>query len=94
MFAVRRRSCTVRVSGIKLNLFVISALLGCWQIEKEEDQQEVVQQLHKVLRPFLLRRLKSEVEKGLPPKKEIILKVRAHLRTMNMLHLSWKWAYD
>lgn len=29
----------------------------------------------KVLRPFLLRRLKTEVEKGLPPKKEIILKV-------------------
>ena len=35
----------------------------------------MVQQLHKVLRPFLLRRLKSEVEKGLPPKKETILKV-------------------
>ena len=35
----------------------------------------MVQQLHKVLRPFLLRRLKSDVEKGLPPKKEIILKV-------------------
>ncbi|KAK6913809.1 Helicase, C-terminal [Dillenia turbinata] len=28
-----------------------------------------------VLRPFLLRRLKSDVEKGLPPKKETILKV-------------------
>nr|CAD1830058.1 unnamed protein product [Ananas comosus var. bracteatus] len=41
----------------------------------ENDQQEVVQQLHKVLRPFLLRRLKSDVEKGLPPKKETILKV-------------------
>lgn len=29
----------------------------------------------KVLRPFLLRRLKSDVEKGLPPKKETILKI-------------------
>lgn len=29
----------------------------------------------KVLRPFLLRRLKSDVEKALPPKKETILKV-------------------
>ena len=28
-----------------------------------------------MLRPFLLRRLKSDVEKGLPPKKETILKV-------------------
>ena len=39
------------------------------------DNVEVVQQLHKVLRPFLLRRLKAEVEKNLPPKKEMILKV-------------------
>ena len=41
---------------------------------KGEGNQAVVQQLHKVLRPFLLRRLKKEVEKTLPPKKEIILK--------------------
>ncbi|KAJ0963388.1 hypothetical protein J5N97_028510 [Dioscorea zingiberensis] len=46
-----------------------------FQISGENDQQEVVQQLHKVLQPFLLRRLKSDVEKGLPPKKETILKV-------------------
>eukprot|EP00850_Spirogloea_muscicola_P003093 SM000012S25355 [mRNA] locus=s12:642329:650370:+ [translate_table: standard] len=46
-----------------------------FQMSGESDQQEVVQQLHKVLRPFLLRRLKSDVERGLPPKKETILKV-------------------
>ncbi|KAG6431156.1 hypothetical protein SASPL_109231 [Salvia splendens] len=79
-----------------------------FQISGENDEHEVVQQLHKkllefdisikvlemqlfekftcltdavllvthqVLRPFLLRRLKSDVEKGLPPKKETILKV-------------------
>ena len=46
-----------------------------FQISSESDQQEIVQQLHKVLRQFLLRRLKSDVEKGLPPKKEMILKV-------------------
>lgn len=34
----------------------------------EENETEVVTQLHKLLRPFLLRRLKSDVEKGLPPK--------------------------
>ena len=28
-----------------------------------------------MLRPFLLRRLKSDVEKGMPPKKETILKI-------------------
>ena len=30
-------------------------------------------QLHKILRPFLLRRLKADVEKDLPPKREIKL---------------------
>jgi SWI/SNF-related matrix-associated actin-dependent regulator of chromatin subfamily A member 5 len=43
--------------------------------ESKEGEAEVVQQLHKVLRPFLLRRLKSDVEKSLPPKKETILKI-------------------
>lgn len=33
----------------------------------------MVSKLHHILRPFLLRRLKSEVEKSLPKKKEIIL---------------------
>eukprot|EP00879_Flechtneria_rotunda_P001459 GHRR01001613.1.p1 GENE.GHRR01001613.1~~GHRR01001613.1.p1 ORF type:complete len:1090 (+),score=452.35 GHRR01001613.1:198-3467(+) len=41
----------------------------------KEKEAEVVQQLHKVLRPFLLRRVKSDVERGLPPKKELILKI-------------------
>ncbi|KAH7676773.1 Calcium/calmodulin-dependent protein kinase protein [Dioscorea alata] len=57
-------------------IFSSSETFDEWfQISGENDQQEVVQQLHKVLRPFLLRRLKSDVEKGLPPKKETILKV-------------------
>ena len=43
--------------------------------ENKDGEAEVVQQLHKVLRPFLLRRLKSDVEKSLPPKKETILKI-------------------
>lgn len=46
-----------------------------FKVEDGQDSTEVVAQLHKVLRPFLLRRLKNEVEKSLPPKKEIILKV-------------------
>lgn len=33
----------------------------------------IVQQLHEILKPFLLRRLKTEVEKELPPKKEYLL---------------------
>jgi SNF2 family DNA or RNA helicase len=44
----------------------------------------VVEQLHKVLRPFLLRRIKSEVERSLLPKKEINVYVR-------MSNMQKKW---
>lgn len=37
----------------------------------QEQNQEYVQRLHKILRPFLLRRLKVDVEKQLPAKHEI-----------------------
>lgn len=40
---------------------------------KSEEQDAIVKQLHKVLRPFLLRRVKADVEKSLLPKKEINL---------------------
>ena len=36
----------------------------------------MLHQLHKILRPFLLRRLKADVEKTLPPKREIKLLIR------------------
>ncbi|KAI9142019.1 SNF2 family N-terminal domain-containing protein [Paraphysoderma sedebokerense] len=36
-----------------------------------EGDQDKVQQLHKVLRPFLLRRIKADVEKSLLPKKKV-----------------------
>ncbi|KAJ3077794.1 chromatin remodeling complex Adenosinetriphosphatase [Quaeritorhiza haematococci] len=39
------------------------------------DQDKVVAQLHKVLRPFLLRRIKADVEHSLLPKKRIDLYV-------------------
>lgn len=35
-----------------------------------DEQEQLVERLHAVLRPFLLRRLKSDVEKALLPKKE------------------------
>ena len=38
---------------------------------EDEAHENVVQQLHKVLRPFLLRRVKADVERSLLPKKEI-----------------------
>ncbi|KAJ7077900.1 SNF2 family N-terminal domain-containing protein [Mycena belliarum] len=38
---------------------------------EEEKSKKIVEALHKILRPFLLRRVKADVEKGLLPKKEI-----------------------
>jgi SWI/SNF-related matrix-associated actin-dependent regulator of chromatin subfamily A protein 2/4 len=40
----------------------------------EEEQILIIRRLHKVLRPFLLRRLKKEVESQLPDKVEYIIK--------------------
>ena len=42
----------------------------------EEEQLLVIRRLHKVLRPFLLRRLKKDVEKDLPDKSEKVIKCR------------------
>jgi SWI/SNF-related matrix-associated actin-dependent regulator of chromatin subfamily A member 5 len=46
-----------------------------YEEDQEERNAEIVQQLHKILKPFLLRRTKNEVEKTLPPKKEIHIKI-------------------
>jgi SWI/SNF-related matrix-associated actin-dependent regulator of chromatin subfamily A member 5 len=45
------------------------------EIDDEEAKKNIIQQLHKILRPFMLRRLKADVAKGLPPKTETILMV-------------------
>lgn len=42
-------------------------------VDDVEAKQRMISQLHKILRPFMLRRLKSEVENSLLPKKETIL---------------------
>ena len=47
------------------------------QDAESQDPDSFFSTPHQVLRPFLLRRLKADVEKGLPPKKEIILKACA-----------------
>jgi SWI/SNF-related matrix-associated actin-dependent regulator of chromatin subfamily A member 5 len=45
------------------------------EIEDADAKKEMISQLHKVLRPFMLRRLKSDVAKGLPPKTETLVMV-------------------
>ncbi|SCV05044.1 LANO_0G17238g1_1 [Lachancea nothofagi CBS 11611] len=59
------------------DVFGDSDVFGQWfeQNNSDEDQEVVVQQLHTVLSPFLLRRLKSEVETSLLPKIETNLYV-------------------
>ncbi|KAL1678736.1 SNF2 family N-terminal domain-containing protein [Schizophyllum commune] len=42
----------------------------------EEEALLIIRRLHKVLRPFLLRRLKKDVESELPDKQEKVIKVR------------------
>ena len=45
------------------------------EAEKEKRNKQVIEQLHRILKPFLLRRIKKEVEKTLPPKVEIHVQV-------------------
>ncbi|KAA8492875.1 Protein PHOTOPERIOD-INDEPENDENT EARLY FLOWERING 1 [Porphyridium purpureum] len=42
--------------------------------ERKQKVALVVKRLHGVLRPFMLRRLKSHVERGLPPKREQLVR--------------------
>ncbi len=42
-------------------------------IDDADEKNKLISQLHKILRPFMLRRLKIDVEKSLPPKHETIL---------------------
>jgi SNF2 family DNA or RNA helicase len=42
----------------------------------EEEQLLIIKRLHKVLRPFLLRRLKKDVESELPDKVETVIKCK------------------
>ena len=43
------------------------------EIVAQEQRNQVVTKLHNILKPFLLRRIKSDVETSLPNKKEIVL---------------------
>uniref|UniRef100_A0A2K5CPX3 SNF2 related chromatin remodeling ATPase 1 n=1 Tax=Aotus nancymaae TaxID=37293 RepID=A0A2K5CPX3_AOTNA len=45
--------------------------------------QKLVERLHAVLKPFLLRRIKTDVEKSLPPKKEIKIYLGLNIDVLN-----------
>ncbi|ORZ15715.1 SNF2 family N-terminal domain-domain-containing protein [Absidia repens] len=46
---------------------------GQERIIKEEQEDQIITSLHTILKPFLLRRLKTDVEHSLPKKKEYLL---------------------
>jgi SWI/SNF-related matrix-associated actin-dependent regulator of chromatin subfamily A member 5 len=43
--------------------------------EKEKRNKKIIEQLHRIMRPFLLRRIKKDVEYSLKPKVEIHVNV-------------------
>ncbi|CAA6661665.1 unnamed protein product [Spirodela intermedia] len=61
------------MKGANLNTF--SSLEDFQKEFKDINQEEQVARLHKMLAPHLLRRVKKDVMKDLPPKKELILRV-------------------
>ena len=66
-------------------LIISSEDFDAWFKTKDDSEPDaIVKQLHKVLRPFLLRRVKADVEHSLLPKKEINLYV-------GMTEMQRKW---
>nr|KAG5698118.1 hypothetical protein BaRGS_001713 [Batillaria attramentaria] len=45
----------------------------CKQIAADEQRKSVLSMLHQILTPFMLRRLKTDVDMRIPPKKEVIV---------------------
>ena len=43
------------------------------RLDDTDAKQTMIQQPHSILRPFMIRRLKANVAKGLPPKTETLL---------------------
>ena len=66
------------------DVFGDSEAFDHWFNNQGANSDTVVQQLHRVLRPFLLRRVKSDVEKSLLPKKELNLYI-----SMSDMQVKW-----
>ena len=50
-------------------------LLHSLEIDDADAKKTMITQLHGILRPFMIRRLKADVAKGLPPKTETLVMV-------------------
>lgn len=53
------------------DIFTDSATFDAWFSKEDDEDNSIVNQLHQVLKPFLLRRIKNDVEKSLLPKQEL-----------------------
>lgn len=65
-------------------------------ISDEEKSKRVVEALHKILRPFLLRRVKADVEKGLLPSNYILSNLMLFIDIdyrKGDQHLCWPFRY-
>ncbi|GBN17465.1 Lymphoid-specific helicase [Araneus ventricosus] len=47
---------------------------GTQELVAQEQEKQIVSTIHQILTPFLLRRTKSDVELGLPPKKTVVVR--------------------
>jgi SWI/SNF-related matrix-associated actin-dependent regulator of chromatin subfamily A member 5 len=54
---------------------MVSFYQGSLSMSDKLGKENVIRKLHTILRPFMLRRVKSDVAKTLPPKKETKLYV-------------------
>lgn len=66
------------------DIFGRSEDFDAWFTENETNESQLIEQLRRLLSPFLLRRLKADVEHSLLPKKEVNLYV-------GMTELQKKW---
>ena len=64
-----------------------------WQVElNQEETLLIIRRLHKVLRPFLLRRLKKEVESQLPDKVKQLSVV--DIVSLCLISLLGEWSFQ
>lgn len=75
-------------------ILLIILVIVDWQVElNNEETLLIIRRLHKVLRPFLLRRLKKEVESQLPEKvcllnDHILMSSKKALSSWHVYHIS------
>lgn len=62
----------------------VEQILEHGRVTMDDEAKAIVQKLHKVLRPFILRRLKADVEKQMPGKYEHVITCRLSRRQRHL----------